>query len=147
MERHNYCGWPCGCWHLCLHSFHLQRDFMFNSLHSLPHRQKYDVHIFISFQTSLEIVQDYSQNSTTSIPRASKLLSNVSNDFKTYHFIIGNQLENDKDAELRWNFYNCYIIGDILSVLNIEVSQFQVYFYANAMFNICGTSNYISKHA
>ena len=34
-----------------------------------------------------------------SILRTNKLLSDVSNDFKEYHFAIINQLVNDEDAE------------------------------------------------
>ena len=47
----------------------------------------------------MELKEELTKADIQSILRTSKLLGDVSNDFKTYHFQIVDQLENDEDAE------------------------------------------------
>ena len=47
----------------------------------------------------MEIREDLTKGDMQSILRMSKLLSDVSNDFTTYHFIIVDQLESDEEVE------------------------------------------------
>ena len=48
---------------------------------------------------TMEIKEELTKSDIQSVVRVSKLLGDVSNDFKTYHFAIVDQLENDEDAE------------------------------------------------
>ena len=48
---------------------------------------------------TMEIKEELTKADVQSIPRTSKLLGDVSNDFKTYHFATIDQIENDEDAE------------------------------------------------
>ena len=48
----------------------------------------------------MEIKKELTKSGMKSILRMSKLLSDVSNDFKTCHFAILDQLESDEDAEI-----------------------------------------------
>ena len=47
---------------------------------------------------TLELKQDLTKNDLQSVLRLSKLLSDVSNDFKMYHLKIVDQLQDDEEA-------------------------------------------------
>ena len=47
---------------------------------------------------TMEIKEELTKTDVQSILRTSKLLGNVSNDFKEYHFAIIHQLKNDDDT-------------------------------------------------
>ena len=49
---------------------------------------------------TMDIKEELTDADVQSILRTRKLLGDMSNDFKVYHFAIGDQLENDKDAEV-----------------------------------------------
>ena len=49
---------------------------------------------------TMEIKGELTKADFQSILRTSKLLGDVSNDFKEYHFAIKDQLENDEDVEM-----------------------------------------------
>ena len=46
----------------------------------------------------MELKEELTKGNMQSILRMSKLLSDLSNDFKNYHFAIVDQLENDEEA-------------------------------------------------
>ena len=48
---------------------------------------------------TVEIKEELSKGDVHSILRTSKLLSDLSNDFKSYHFPMVDRFENDDDAE------------------------------------------------
>ena len=48
---------------------------------------------------TMEIKEELTKADMQPILGMSKLLSDMSNDFKTYHFTIMDQLENDEEAE------------------------------------------------
>ena len=48
---------------------------------------------------TLELKEELTKGDIQSVLRMSKLLGDVSNDFKMYHFAIVDQLESDQDAE------------------------------------------------
>ena len=47
----------------------------------------------------MKLWQELTRSDVQSVPRKCKLLSDVSNDFKTYHFAIVDQLQDDEGAE------------------------------------------------
>ena len=49
-----------------------------------------------------------SKNNIQSVLRLSKLISDVSNDFKTYHFAIVDQLQNDEEVASEQEALNDY---------------------------------------
>ena len=49
---------------------------------------------------TMEITVELTNADVQSLLRTSKLLGDVSNDFKEYHYAIVDQLENDEDTEL-----------------------------------------------
>ena len=48
---------------------------------------------------TIEIEEELAKGDIQSILRMSKLVSDVSNEFKTYHYVIVNQIENQVDQE------------------------------------------------
>ena len=54
---------------------------------------------------TLELKQELTENDILSVLRLSKLFSDVSNDFKTYHFAIVDQLQDDKEAHQSKRFW------------------------------------------
>ena len=50
---------------------------------------------------TMEIKEELTNADFQLILRTSKLLDDVSNDFKEYHFAIIDQLENDEDVEIK----------------------------------------------
>ena len=46
----------------------------------------------------MELKQELTKNDIQSVFRLSKLLRDVSNDLKTYHFAIVDQLQNDEEV-------------------------------------------------
>ena len=51
---------------------------------------------------TLELKQEVTKSDIQSVLRLRKLLSDVSNEFKTYHFTIVDQLQDDEEAMQKW---------------------------------------------
>ena len=51
---------------------------------------------------TLELKQEVTKSDIQSVFTLRKLLSDVSNEFKTYHLAIVNQLQDDEEAMQKW---------------------------------------------